>query len=161
VTDPHTPRNRVDPRARLYWMATEGLAFVVILGALFGAGALWPGARTVLIWIAVVVATPGVPYTLVMPLLRYRVHRWEADDTAVYARTGWWAVEWKVAPLSRVQTIEATRGPVEQWFGLSSVRVTTASSHGAVVIQGLDKGVADALVASLTKATQRTSGDAT
>ncbi|HET6859609.1 MAG TPA: PH domain-containing protein [Streptomyces sp.] len=161
MTAPRTPRHRVDPRARLYWLTVEGLVLAALVGALLGAGALWPGARAVLVWIAAGIAAPGLPYVLVMPLLRYRVHRWEAGDTAVYSRTGWWAVEWKVAPLSRVQTVESTRGPVEQWFGLSSVRVTTASSYGAIVIQGLDKDVADTLVATLTRATQQTTGDAT
>ncbi|MDJ0461927.1 hypothetical protein [Streptomyces sp. H27-C3] len=35
------------------------------------------------------IGVPGIPYILVMPLLRYRMHRWEAGDTAVYSRTGW------------------------------------------------------------------------
>lgn len=96
-----------------------------------------------------------------MPFLRYQVHRWEASGTAVYAKTGWLSREWKVAPLSRIQSVEAKRNVLHQVLGLSQVSVTTASAHGDIVIQGLDKTVADDLVAELTVATESTVGDAT
>jgi uncharacterized protein len=94
-------------------------------------------------------------------LWRYRVHRWETTDDAVYTRTGWLWQEWRVAPMSRIQTVDTERGPLEQLFGLSSITVTTASAAGPLKIVGLDHELAAELVRRLTAATQANPGDAT
>jgi uncharacterized protein len=103
----------------------------------------------------------GVPYMIVMPLWRYRVHRWEVTEDAVYTRTGWLWQEWRIAPMSRIQTVDTARGPLEQAFRLSSVTVTTASAAGPLKIKGLDRSVAEDLVEKLTEVTQAHRGDAT
>ena len=87
---------------------------------------------------------------VVVPIWRYRVHRWEIGEQAVYTRTGWLVQERRIAPISRVQTVDTYRGPVDRLFGLASVTVTTASSAGAVRIVALDTEVADRVVAALT-----------
>jgi uncharacterized protein len=103
----------------------------------------------------------GIPYMIVMPLWRYRVHRWEVTEDAVYTRTGWLWQEWRIAPMSRIQTVDTARGPLEQAFRLSSVTVTTASAAGPLKIKGLDRAVAEDLVEKLTEVTQAHQGDAT
>jgi membrane protein YdbS with pleckstrin-like domain len=103
----------------------------------------------------------GIPYMIVMPLWRYRVHRWEVTEDAVYTRTGWLWQEWRIAPMSRIQTVDTARGPLEQAFRLSSVTVTTASAAGPLKIKGLDRSVAEDLVDKLTEVTQAHRGDAT
>jgi len=109
-----------------------------------------------LVWLVIAVA-----YVLVMPRWRYRVHRWEATEHAIYTQTGWLNQERRIAPLSRVQTVDLERGPIAQLFGLASVRVTTASAAGPVKIHGLDLPVAQQLVDSLTTAAVMEKGDAT
>jgi uncharacterized protein len=86
----------------------------------------------------------------VVPVWRYRVHRWDIDPKAVYTRTGWLVQERRIAPISRVQTVDTERGPLDQLFGLANVTVTTASSAGAVRIVALDSDVAERVVAQLT-----------
>ena len=98
---------------------------------------------------------------VVAPRWRYAVHRWETTDEAVYSLTGWYVREWRVAPLSRVQTIDAVRGPLEQAMGLATLKVTTASSSGAVSIVGLDHRLAEELAERLTTVTEQIPGDAT
>ena len=66
----------------------------------------------------------------VRPRLRYRVHRWEVTDEAVYTLTGWLSRTWTLVPISRIQTVDVTRGVMQQLFGLASVAVLTASSRG-------------------------------
>jgi uncharacterized protein len=88
--------------------------------------------------------------TAVVPMWRYRVHRWELGPQAVFTRTGWLVQERRIAPISRIQTVDTYRGPVDRLFGLANVTVTTASSAGAVHIVALDVDVADHLVAQLT-----------
>jgi uncharacterized protein len=155
------PRHQVDRRAITLWtaeaVATPGIAVLVLLVL---AGAIEP-ARSALLVAAAAVAAAGVVYVLAMPRIRYRVHRWEVTDEAVYTKAGWLTHEWRVAPLSRVQTVDARRGPLQRTLGLASVRITTASAAGDVTIDGLDHEVAADLVEWLTLHTQATRGDAT
>ena len=58
--------------------------------------------------------------------------RWEVTDRAVYTLHGWLVREWRIAPISRVQTVDTQRGPLQQLLGLANVTVTTASARGAV-----------------------------
>jgi uncharacterized protein len=100
--------------------------------------------------LAVATAFGVALFVFVVPLWRYRVHRWELGAQAVYTRTGWLVQERRIAPISRVQTVDTQRGPLDRLFGLANVTVTTASSAGAVRIIALDSDVADQLVAQLT-----------
>ncbi|WP_184728846.1 PH domain-containing protein [Saccharopolyspora phatthalungensis] len=155
------PRNRVERRA-IGWWTTQALILVAPpLIALGVTAALIPPARHWLVLAFIVVVVLGVPYALVMPQWRYRVHRWETTQDAVYTAAGWLRQEWRIAPMSRIQTVDTVRGPLQQLFNLSSVTVTTASAAGSLSIDGLDRQVAEALVEQLTATTQATPGDAT
>lgn len=103
----------------------------------------------------------AVVSVVVAPLWRYRVHRWDLDSTAVYTRSGWLVQERRIAPISRVQTVDTYRGPLDRLFGLANVTVTTASSAGAVRIVALDLDVADRVVARLTDIAALGAEDAT
>lgn len=80
---------------------------------------------------------------------------------AVYTRSGWFDQETRIAPVSRIQTVDSHRGPLEQLFGLANVTVTTASAAGPLRINGLDRATAEQLVTELTDNTQAEPGDAT
>jgi membrane protein YdbS with pleckstrin-like domain len=97
----------------------------------------------------------------IVPLWRFRVHRWDLDSTAVYTRSGWLVQERRIAPISRVQTVDTYRGPLDRLFGLANVTVTTASSAGAVRIVALDADVADRVVGQLTDIAALGAEDAT
>jgi uncharacterized protein len=155
------PRNTLDPRAVGWWRAQWLLltaAPVAVLGVL---GALISPARFWLLIPAAVLAVAGVACAVLFPLRWFATHRWEVTDDAVYVRTGVFQQEWRIAPMSRIQTVDTVRGPLEQLFRLATVTVTTASAKGAVKIQGLDHEVAAELAGLLTRITQDTPGDAT
>jgi hypothetical protein len=155
------PRNRVERRA-IWWWTTQELLEAVVPALILGVLAMIIGpARFWLLLAMIVVLAAGIPYAIVVPLWRYRVHRWEATDDAVYVKTGWLWQEWRIAPMSRIQTVDTERGPLEQLFKLSSVTVTTASAAGPIKIAGLDHELAADLVRQLTATTQATRGDAT
>ena len=99
---------------------------------------------------AAVTAAGMAVFVIVVPLWRYRVHRWDISPQAVYTRSGWLVQERRIAPISRVQTVDTYRGPLDRLFGLANVTVTTASSAGAVRIVALDSAVADRVVGQLT-----------
>ncbi len=161
-TDLREPRNRVSRRAISYWTVKALLGWV-IAGAV-GGFLLYVVPAQVGRWqllgtgVAVLVA---VTHLLVMPRWRYRVHRWELTETAVYTQSGWLRQERRIAPISRVQTIDRERGPLEQLFGLANVTVTTASAAGPLSIDGLDIATAQNLVEKVTATAETAAGDAT
>lgn len=155
------PRNRVHRKSILWWTLRTGIFWlVVILGQTAGLvfAAQPPNWLAVTLTVSIVI---GVLHVVIEPQWRYRVHHWEANQEAVVTRSGWINQEWRVAPLSRIQTVDTKRGPLEQVLGLATVTVTTASAAGPVEIAGLDHETAARLVDELTATTQATVGDAT
>ncbi len=112
-------------------------------------------------WVFTLAVGLHLAWAIVVPQWRYLVHRWEVTDTAVYTQVGWWARERRIAPMSRIQTVDYAEGAVERAFRLATVTVTTASAAGALRIAGLDRDVARALVDELTVKADAVEGDAT
>jgi uncharacterized protein len=158
--DLRPPSERVDPRARWMWTCTDALRCVPVLAVLVLGGGPWDWFD-VPAWLWAGIAVLLLGYVALVPQWRYLVHRWEVTETAVYTQTGWWARERRIAPMSRVQTVDHREGAVERIFGLSTVRITTASSAGALTIEGLDRLRALSLVDDLTRIADTVPGDAT
>jgi membrane protein YdbS with pleckstrin-like domain len=154
------PHERVSPRARLMWVAGDVLRGVVVMVFLVLTSGPWDW-WTIPTWVLVLVGVLLAAYAVLVPQWRYLVHRWEVTDTAVYTQTGWWARERRIAPMSRVQTVDHREGAVSRLFGLATVRVTTASSAGALTIEGLDRDRALRIVEDLTRTADSVPGDAT
>jgi hypothetical protein len=155
------PARLVSKKARRYWTVRALPVWVVVGGIEY----LVLSDNDIPGWVVALVATisgiVAVGHLTVMPQWRYRVHRWEITDTAVYTRAGWFTQERRIAPIARVQTVDTQRGPFEQAFRLSNVTVTTASARGPIKIHALDRSVADETVAWLTERAQRSGGDGT
>jgi membrane protein YdbS with pleckstrin-like domain len=142
------------------WTLTDALRFVPLLILLTLVSGPWDWFDMPR-WLWIVVAIALLAYVGVVPQWRYLVHRWEVTETAVYTQTGWWARERRIAPMSRVQTVDHREGAIERVFGLATVRITTASSAGALTIEGLDQLQALNLVDDLTRIADSIPGDAT
>jgi hypothetical protein len=153
------PAHRVDPAAVRWWTTQAALQVSVVLMMQLGAVAV--GLPGWLYATAAASAVLGGGYLLVMPRWRYAVHHWEVDEHAVYTLAGWLRLQWRVAPISRIQTIDTGHSPLQRLFGLASVTVTTASSAGPLKIDGLAAEVAEQLVHRLTEITQTDHEDAT
>ncbi|HEY0508927.1 MAG TPA: PH domain-containing protein [Blastococcus sp.] len=97
----------------------------------------------------------------VRPRFQHRVYRWEITDEAVYTRTGWLTRTWTLVPISRIQTVDVTRGVLQQLFGLSTVAVMTASSQGTVHVWHLDADVAQRVADDLARRAERVRDQAT
>jgi membrane protein YdbS with pleckstrin-like domain len=155
------PAHLVSPRAIVFWTvrALPGWLLVLVGQTLWFVVAqdLVPLRVAALVFTVLFAAA----HLIVMPRWRYRVHRWEVTEDAVYTQSGWLSQERRIAPISRVQTVDTERGPLEQLFRLANVTVTTASAAGPLRIHGLDRATADALVAELTEITSQSEGDAT
>jgi uncharacterized protein len=155
------PHLTVSRRAIGYWTVRVIPMWLVI----FGIETLWwvndvgnSTAHAIALGITIIVM---LAHLIVMPQWRFRVHRWETTSQAVYTQSGWFNQERRIAPISRIQTVDSHRGPFEQIFKLANVTVTTASAAGPLRIHGLDREVAQQLVDELTSVTQASQGDAT
>lgn len=155
------PRQRVSRTAIRYWMARALGGWLVLIAGQIAWLVMTDGHRGLHVAGLVATAIVGAAHVVAMPQWRYRVHRWEVAPEAVYTRAGWLHQESRIAPISRIQTVDSERGPLEQLFGLANVTVTTASAAGPLEIHGLDRDVAQRLVDELTTAAQATRGDAT
>jgi membrane protein YdbS with pleckstrin-like domain len=97
----------------------------------------------------------------IRPWIRFRVHRWEVTGDAVYTLTGWLTRTWTLVPISRIQTVDVTRGVLQQLFGLSTVAVLTASSQGTVRIWHLEADVAQRVADDLAHRAEQVRDQAT
>ncbi|WP_028477210.1 PH domain-containing protein [Nocardia sp. CNY236] len=155
------PAWRPSPKARLLWTVQIALAWMIPFVAQIVWAALDSAHRGWQLVVFLLTLASAVLHIGVVPWWRYAVHRWEVTDEAVYTRVGWLAQESRVAPISRVQTVDTDRGPLERLLGLATVTVTTASSAGAVQISALDLAVAEETVTRLTRIAAQHRGDAT
>ena len=142
------PAHHVAPAARWLW-ALQGAVFVAVLAGAVLAVTLalddevpgWAGTLfAVLRWLLLPLAAVSV---VIEPMWRYRVHRWEVTDEAVYTLEGWLTRTWRIVPISRIQTVDTSRGPLQQLFGLTSISVRTASHAGSTSIEQLPADVAE------------------
>ena len=127
-------------------LAVGTAAFLLLVPASVG------GPVPFLRWaLPVAVVVDAVVAIGIRPRLRYRVHRWEVTGEAVYTLTGWLSRTWTLVPISRIQTVDVTRGVMQQVFGLASVAVLTASSEGTVRVPHLEADVAQRVADDLAR----------
>ncbi|MGH3563506.1 MAG: PH domain-containing protein [Mycobacterium sp.] len=158
MADPTQPPS---VKAPLVWALIGAVPWLVLAAGQL-VWAVWDPRWPWLHGLAAAVTVCGALVSVVVaPLWRYRVHRWDISPQAVYTRTGWLVQERRIAPISRVQTVDTYRGPLDRMLGLANVTVTTASSAGAVHIVALDVPVADRIVAQLTDIAALGAEDAT
>jgi membrane protein YdbS with pleckstrin-like domain len=155
------PEHLVSPRAVPFWTVSAALGDAVLVVAALLAWLLIPGVPG---WVGLLVlaaALAAVTHVVLMPRIRFRVHRWEVTDDVVHTREGWIGRESRIAPINRVQTVDSHQGALMRLFGLASITVTTASAAGPITISCLDDETARQVVARLTAITAASEGDAT
>jgi membrane protein YdbS with pleckstrin-like domain len=155
------PRRRLNRRFIL-WRTLQAVFWCAgVMGVLT---AIFWYAEATRPWLGPVLLVTGVLYAVnitVMPTWRYRVHRWETTDDAVYALSGWITRRWQIVPVSRIQSIDTEIGPLQRRLGIATISVTTASSEGKITIEGVEVGAAEETVDRLREITGATAGDAT
>jgi len=154
-------------RAAIGLWITQGVINSVGLGIAATLGAVLvpsdaPSPFPLLRWLVpAAVAVYAVVAIGIRPWVRYRVHRWEVTGEAVYTLTGWLTRTWTLVPISRIQTVDVTRGLLQQVFGLSTVAVLTASSQGTVQVWHLEAGVAQQVADDLAHRAEQVRDQAT
>lgn len=156
------PRYKVSRKAPLAW-TLENCWSIIILVAL-QIGWYYYGDNVMAFWNWVAAATTGwiaLTSLVIAPTWRFFVARWDFSDTAVYSRTGWWTHHYRIAPISRLQTVYTKRNLFERMLGLGTVIASTASAHGSVEISGLPYRDAEKLSEHLLKIAELDESDAT
>jgi uncharacterized protein len=154
-------------RSAIGLWVTEGVISAVLLGigaTLFAAfvPSDAPAPFPLLRWLVpAAVVVYAVVAIGIRPWARFRVHRWEVTGEAVYTLTGWLTRTWTLVPISRIQTVDVTRGVLQQLFGLSTVAVMTASSQGTVQVWHLEADVAQRVADDLAHRAEQVRDQAT
>ncbi len=135
VIDDPAVMERLDSRVVVYWLMTGVFGFAVVAGV--GFGVLWmfgdsfPGGGQVF-WVGGAVAAGLLAvWTVIAPSLAYARWRFAISAELLSARYGIIFHEEKAIPISRLQHVDLTRGPIERMFGLATLVVFTAGTEGA------------------------------
>ncbi len=152
-------------RSAIGLWVTEGVIGTLVYGAVVAAFVLFVpdgGPVPVLRWVVPVAAAVYAVVAIgVRPWFKHRVYRWEITRDAAFTRSGWLTQTWTLVPISRIQTVDVTRGVLQQMFGLASVAVLTASSQGTVRISHLEHDVARRVAEDLTRRAEAVRDEAT
>jgi len=163
---PREPQWRVAPSAIGLWTVQEIIGALFFLIPAMAASIFVPESAPT--WL--VMTTDILPWALavffvaevlVLPRYKHAVHRWEVTADGIYTLTGWLSRTWILVPISRIQTVDVTRGPLQRMFGLASVSVRTASAQGSVEIHQLDAYAAAQVADDLSKRANLYDDDAT
>jgi membrane protein YdbS with pleckstrin-like domain len=155
------------PRAAIHLWVTESIIGALVLWAGIAAFLLFGpseagGPVPVLRWAVPVLGGLYSAVTIgIRPWVKHRVHRWEITGEAVYTLTGWLTRTWTLVPVSRIQTVDVTRGVLQQLVGLATVAVLTASSQGTVRIWHLDAAAAQQVADDLAHRAEQVRDEAT
>lgn len=118
----------------------------------------------VLLWLdrlGVALLVVGAVMVLGAPPVRYQILRWQVGKETVYVRNGLVRLSWRITPIARVQAVHLRRNPLELLLGLTSLSVSSASSYGPVVVEGLDRQRAAAVASELQRVAADVPGEAT
>lgn len=88
----------------------------------------------------------GLALVLVLPGRRYRRWGYHEGEDELQIRRGNFIRTRTIVPFGRVQHIDVAQGPLQRLFGLSSLILHTAGTHGAAVhLPGLAQAEAEAM----------------
>lgn len=83
---------------------------------------------------------------LILPARRYRAWGYKEREDELLIRRGLWVRVRTIVPFGRVQHIDVAQGPIERRFGLATLILHTAGTHGAAVpLPGLLHDQAEAM----------------
>lgn len=68
----------------------------------------------------------------ISPFFRYRRYRYSIDDECIYIREGYIFITENIVPLERLHKLDMAQGPIDRFFGLTKVTVTTAGGDATI-----------------------------
>jgi hypothetical protein len=130
-------RQRLDRRVVAYWWLAGTVSTAILAGVLYGlllvtrselaARGLWRPA----LYAAAVLLSLKIAWTVIAPPWSWRRWRWGMDHELLVLRWGIISHHERAIPISRLQHVDLTRGPIERMFGLTTLVVHTAGPSAA------------------------------
>ncbi|CAN5635495.1 PH domain-containing protein [soil metagenome] len=130
------PAERLDPRAKKLWRISNALWNAPLLIAAGAAGwfmvrrldlSIFIGGLPLLAALLIYGFAVGL-----LPTLRWRRWRYEIREEEVDLQRGIIWVSRTLVPLARIQHVDTQHGPLQRWFGLSTVIFYTAAGSNHI-----------------------------
>lgn len=140
------PATRIERAQIAVWRIGAGIGWAVVLTPIALALALMSGPAVARLVPFALVAALALAWIVVLPARRWRTWAYDLIDDELLTAQGSWFRMRTVVPLTRIQHIDVTQGPIERRFGLGRLTVHTAGTgSNNVQIPGLRLDDAEAL----------------
>ncbi len=130
------------PKARIISETISNIIGFIVLAVLFWLDYYfdWPAwANWILIGL-LLIAVVGTIWSFIEPHYLYRSWRYQIDIEYLQLRYGVLTKEWVTVPMSKIQSVSTSQGPIMRAYQMRSIKVETmGSSH---VIPALEEQVA-------------------
>ena len=137
------PLERIDPLAVKAWLVSGvlwGLLLLVVPAAYFVLGNLVWDLPLVWGWfLLLLVIGFTVVKAVIIPHLKQRFWRYEVRKDEIDIQRGIIIVRRTLIPMVRVQHVDMERGPVLRYFGLATLRISTAATNHRIPALSRDK----------------------
>ena len=127
------PAERIDSRAVKAWLYSGliigflllliPLAYLIMVTLVWDLPPLWGwlGAGAVVVYTLL--------EALIIPQLRMRFWRYEIREEEIDIQHGIFIIKRTLVPMTRVQHVDTEHGPVMRYFGLATLRISTAATN--------------------------------
>ena len=126
---------KLDKSVLKLWYIRAAIGALALIGVMISAIAILTatGATSnvmlaVLLGVGIVVALL-LCFTLIMPVLRYKMYAWGYDDKRIIVKQGVIFKRRVVIPVCQIQDLHRTQGPLMMMLKLSGVTISTAGSN--------------------------------
>lgn len=136
------PSQRIAPTALKAWRIAASIVngilwlLVITLGILtyiYGFSKWYVTIATILVLVLLCL------FVLIIPRIRYQRWRYEIFDKEIYIQHGLIIVTRTIVPMTRVQHVDTTQGPILKKFNLAGVQISTAATlHTIPALQEKD-----------------------
>lgn len=125
-----------------------GLLVLVIIGAV---NYFWllPKEITVGKWISMALAVLTLADIIISPYFRFHRYRYSINEECIDVIEGYLFIKRQIVPIERIHKLQMKKGPVDQFFHLAKVIVTTGG--GDVTLAFLEEERAEKIADSLRK----------
>lgn len=138
MNDSHAaPQHSLSPRAIDYWRMEEFIsnliAFIVLI-VLFFLNWYFDWYDWI-VWVLIGLTAfflIGVIWSILSPSLTYKSWRYDVDEEFLYLQFGIWSRTEQLIPMTKIQAVSLTQGPLMRTYKLASLSVETMGSSHAI-----------------------------
>ncbi|ANU10837.1 hypothetical protein A1A1_13407 [Planococcus antarcticus DSM 14505] len=131
------PRHSLSPNAVKYWRMDElisNLIAFIVLAVLFYLDWHFEWYNWIF-WVLIALAiffVVGLAWSVLSPPLTFKNWRYDLDEEFLYLQFGIWNRTEQLVPMTKIQAVSLTQGPLMRKFNLASLSVETMGSSHAI-----------------------------